>query len=248
VTLAGRVAIVSGAGAPVGRGISLALARAGAAVGLVGPDARLGPADRLAHAGSACTAVATDLESAKEAQAAFARVVAALGPLHLAVHSWVPAIALERCPVAEFGDERWEAVWEGTMKATIVFLQAAFATFGGGGGRIVVVTPTAWATGVPGLAAYAAAVEGQRLLAKSAARQWGKDGITVNCVAPAWEAVAGAGPDGGPGGSMSLAPTPLGPADFEADVGAAVVTLAGEGMHALTGATLGLDGGAAMAP
>ena len=112
----------------------------------------------------------------------------------------------------------------------------------------MVVTPTAWATGVPGLAAYAAAVEGQRLLAKSAARQWGRDGITVNCVAPAWEAVAGAGPDGGPGGSMSLAPTPLGPADFEADVGAAVVTLAGEGMHALTGATLGLDGGAAMAP
>ena len=118
----------------------------------------------------------------------------------------------------------------------------------GNDGRVVFVTPTIALSGAAGFAPWATAIEGQRLLAKSAARQWGKDGITVNCVAPAWEAVAGAGPDGGPGGSMSLAPTPLGPADFEADVGAAVVTLAGEGMHALTGATLGLDGGAAMAP
>jgi NAD(P)-dependent dehydrogenase (short-subunit alcohol dehydrogenase family) len=112
-----------------------------------------------------------------------------------------------------------------------------------------VVTPTLWRTGAPGLAPYSAAVEGQRLLAKSAARQWGRLGITVNCVAPAWQAMApgGAGPDQ-PGDPVSLADAALGPADMEADVGGAVVAVASAESGGLTGATLCLDGGVAMAP
>ena len=47
---------------------------------------------------------------------------------------------------------------------------------------------------------------------------------------------------------MSLAAAPLGAVDLEADVGAAVVALAGDEARGVTGATLCVDGGAAMAP
>src|SRR5438105_646447 len=176
VTLAGRVAVVTGAAAPVGRGVALALGRAGAGVGLVGPGAARGPVDELVALGAPTTVAPSALDRREEAEAALAAVVTELGPLHVAVHTWVPAMALERVPLSEVDDERWEAVWEATMAATIGFLQAAFSAFrggggdggrrgrgggGGGGGRIVVVTPTAWATGAPGLAPYSAAVEGQ---------------------------------------------------------------------------------------
>jgi len=249
VTLAGRVAVVSGAGAPLGHAISLALARAGAAVGLVGPGAAGGTIQKLASTGAPSMALPVALEDRDGTRAAFARVVTALGRLHVAVHSWVPPVALARSPITEVGEERWDQVWEATMKATIVFLQAAFAAFGGQQGRIIVVTPTAWARGVPGLGPYSAAVEGQRLLAKSAARQWGGQGITVNCVAPAWESVVDADARGEEqDGSMGPAPAPLGPVDLDADVGAAVVSLAGDGTRGITGATLCVDGGAAMAP
>src|SRR5205085_12574073 len=114
---------------------------------------------------------------------------------------------------------------------------------------IVGVTPTLWRTGTPGLAPFSAAVEGQRLLAESAARQWGQLGITVNCVAPAWQAMVPgqAGPDQ-PGDPVSLADAALGPADLEADVGGAVVAVASAQAAGLTGATLCVDGGVAMAP
>ena len=251
MTLRGRVAVVTGAGAPVGRGIALALGRAGAAVGLVGPDASRGPARELARAGWPCTTVAAALDDRRGTEAAFRGVVSALGPLHLAVHAWCPPRALERSPIAAVDEGTWGEVWEGTMRATTVFLQASLAAFaaGGGGGRIVVVTPTLWRTGTPGLAPYSAAVEGQRLLAKSAARQWGRLGITVNCVAPAWQAMVPgeAGPDQ-PGDPVSLADAALGPPDLEADVGGAVVAVASDEAGGLTGATLCLDGGVAMAP
>ncbi|TML41561.1 MAG: SDR family oxidoreductase, partial [Actinobacteria bacterium] len=88
-----------------------------------------------------------------------------------------------------------------------------------------------------------------RLLAKSAARQWGRLGITVNCVAPAWQAMVPgeAGPDQ-PGDPVSLADAALGPPDLESDVGGAVVAVASDEAGGLTGATLCLDGGVAMAP
>ena len=246
---------MTGAGTPVGRGIALALGRSGAAVGLVGPDASRGPAQELAQelarAGSPCTTVAAALEDRRQTEAAFLAAASALGPLHLAVHAWCPARALERSPIAAVDEGTWAEVWEGTMRATTVFLQASLAAFvaGGGGGRIVVVTPTLWRTGTPGLAPFSAAVEGQRLLAESAARQWGQLGITVNCVAPAWQAmVPGQASPDQPGDPVSLADAALGPADLEADVGGAVVAVASAQAAGLTGATLCVDGGVAMAP
>ena len=131
------------------------------------------------------------------------------------------------------------------MQAALFVLQAGYAQMSGRGGRFVFVTPTIAMSGAEQLVPYTAAAEGQRLLAKSAARQWGADGITVNCLAPAPELV----PVGVASMAVSLAPPALGrPGDAETDLGPVAVYLLSEAGAFVTGVTLCADGGVWMAP
>jgi 3-oxoacyl-[acyl-carrier protein] reductase len=131
------------------------------------------------------------------------------------------------------------------MRTTLFVLQAAHRQMEGRGGSIVLVTPTVSMSGAARLVPYTTAVEGQRLLAKSAARQWGPDGIRVNCVAPAPEHA----PIGVDSMAVSLAPPALGgPGDVVADVAPVVAWLASDAAHFVTGATVCADGGVWMAP
>jgi len=245
--LAGRVAVVTGADQPLGRGLALAVGAAGASVGLVGATRALaGVTAELDARGGRATAVGADLTDTAEVAAAFATVADELGePVRVVVHAAIDPVAFEPAPFEAVDDARFDAVWEGTMRAALAVLQASYAQMRGVGGHVLVVTPTVAFSGAPGLAAYAAALEGQRLLAKSAARQWGPEGVRVNCLAPAPEQV----PIGVRGVDVSLAPAALGgPGDPERDLGPVAVFLAGDDAHFVTGATIGVDGGVWMAP
>jgi len=246
-SLDGRVAVCTGAELDLGRGLALALADAGASVALLGDTDRLASVVVEAEARDArSVAIATDFAAAESFDAAFGVAVDELdGPVDVLLHAFVPEIAYEAVPFETVDDERWDAVWEGTMRATLFLLQAGHRQMSGRGGRIVLVTPTIALAGAPGLVPYTAAVEGQRLLAKSAARQWGADGITVNCIAPAPEHV----PVGVASMALSIAAPALGgPGDPERDVGRVAVFLAGDDAHFVTGATICADGGIWMAP
>ena len=98
-----------------------------------------------------------------------------------------PMAAERRIDFVDVDDERWEAVWEGSMRSTLFVLQAGFGQMQGRGGCIIVVIPTIAMSGAERLAPYVTAAEGQRLLVKAAARQWGTERITVNCLAVAPE-------------------------------------------------------------
>lgn len=223
--LAGRVAVVTGTRLALGKGLAEAIRDAGAAVGEVADEA---------------------LATREDALSAFAAVAAAQGgPVDIVVHAAMPDVAFESIAFEHVDDERWEAVWEVALQGAIHVLQAGYEQMRGRGGRFVFVTPTVSMSGAAGLVPYTTAVEGQRLLAKSAARQWGPEGITVNCLAPAPEHV----PIGVESVAVSLAPPALGgPGDVRADLGPVAVFLAGDASHALTGATLSADGGVWMAP
>jgi NAD(P)-dependent dehydrogenase (short-subunit alcohol dehydrogenase family) len=245
--LTGRVAVVTGAEQSLGRGLALSLADADASVALVGDAATLAPltADLEAR-GSRAVAVDADLERREELEDAFATAADEVGgPVDVLVHAAMDPAAYQRRPFETVDDDRWHRVWEGTMRAALAVLQAAYGQMRGRGGRIVFVTPTVSMSGAAGLVPYAAALEGQRLLAKAAARQWGPDGITVNCVAPAPEQV----PIDVESLEVSLAAPALGgPGDVETDVGPVVAFLASDAAHFVTGATVGADGGVWMAP
>lgn len=223
--LDGKVAVVTGAERPLAAGLAVALRAAGAAVAEVSSN---------------------DLHARDLAAAAFASAAQELGgPVDIVVHAAIPDVAFEAIDFDQVDDARWEAVWEATMGAAIHAFQLGFEQMRGRGGRFVLVTPTVSMSGAARLVPYTTAVEGVRLLAKSAARQWGPDGITVNCLAPAPEHV----PIGVVSTDVSLAPAALGgPGDATLDLGPVAVFLASDESHALTGATLCADGGVWMAP
>lgn len=219
--LDGRVVLVTGGEQALGAGIAASLRASGATVGLVEGA----------------------MSEAEGALSAVADAVASVGRPHALVHAWAPAEGLEAMPLVDIDDERWWAVWEGTMRTSLWLCQAVHPHLAGNDGRVVFLTPTLSMTGAPGLTALATAVEAQRLLAKATARQWGVDGITVNCVAPSPELL------GLEAGEMALSAPALGRAgDPQADLGPIVGFLCSADSHFLTGATLAADGGVWMAP
>jgi 3-oxoacyl-[acyl-carrier protein] reductase len=223
MVLAGQVAVVTGAGTPLADGLAAGLRDAGATVTAVGGDR---------------------LRSRADAEAAFAEAGA---PVDALVHAFVDDAAAISRPLAEVDSPTFDAAWEGTMQAALFAMQAAFGQMRGRGGRILVVTPTASMSGAAQLVPYTMAVEGLRLLAKSAARQWGADGITVNCLAPAPEVALGdAAP---PAEAVSLAPPALGrTGNPQRDLGPVAAWLIGPDAGFVTGITVCADGGVWMAP
>lgn len=222
--LTGRVVVVTGAHLPVVTGIASGLGAAGAVVATV-------PFDALA--------------TRADAEAAFAAVSAEHGTIRGVVHDAVDPVAYERVPMQEVDDARWDAVWEQTLRRTLFVLQAGHRQMHAQGGAFVVMASLVGMAGAAGLAPYAAAAEGVRILAKSAARQWGPAGIRVNCLAPAPEHV----PAGVVSADLALSPPALGgPGDPTADLAPVVGWLLGDDAHFVTGQTVTADGGVWMAP
>jgi NAD(P)-dependent dehydrogenase (short-subunit alcohol dehydrogenase family) len=241
------VIVVTGADSELGRGLALAIADAGARLALLGDTGALLPVVTELEARDArAVTVATAFESRDDVERAFATAADELGgAVDGVVHAAMPTPAFETIPFEEVDDARWDAVWEATLQAALFVLQAGYAQMRGRGGRFLFVTPTVSMSGAVGLVPYTAAVEGQRLLAKSAARQWGADGITVNCLAPAPELV----PIGIDSMAVSLAPPAMGrPGDPETDLGPIAVHLLSDDGGFVTGVTLCADGGVWMAP
>lgn len=220
----GPVVAVTGTDQPLGRGL---------AGGLSGSVAAVVPL------------AADELGSRSAAEDAVARVLADHGSLDGVVHAAVDPIAFESVPIHEVDDARWDAVWEQTLRRALFVLQAGFGAMRSRGGAFVVVLPVIGMAGAAGLAPCAAALEGVRLLAKSAARQWGPDGIRVNCLAVAPEHV----PVGVTSGALALSPPALGgPGDPGTDLAPVVAWLLSDDAHFVTGVTVCADGGVWMAP
>ena len=87
----------------------------------------------------------------------------------------------------------------------------------------------------------ATAAEGMRSLAKSAARQWGERGITVNCVAPPLGLLGADTPAAVDRPALGRAPT-------VEDLAHAIAVLASDAARSITGATIPVDGGVVMLP
>jgi len=161
-----------------------------------------------------------------------AELVGSEGPVDVVVH--VVTGDLDEVLLADLTLEAWDRRCDLPIRDAIDVAQAAHARMAGRGGRIVFVTPSLGLTGAAGLVPLATAAEGVRSLAKTAARQWGPDGIRVSCVA---RRVAG---------PVVAIPT------FEdpgvEDVAGAIALLASDEASGVTGATLVVDGGTVLVP
>ena len=187
---------------------------------VVGDEGSCGPAIRAALAAAGATLGALDG-----------------APIDLVVH--VAAGPDHPRPLVEVDEEAWAAAAELPVRALLATLQAAHPGLRAADGRLVVVVPAVALEGAAGLVAEATGWEAVRLLAKSAARRWGQQGITVNVVATRLRE---------PPDATRTAPS-LARTGWDDGAVAAMVLLAAsdEAAH-LTGATLQADGGALMLP
>ena len=190
-------------------------------------------------------------QSAAAVASGFATAIGQFGPPSLIVHDAASGLPMNACALTEISFSQWQQLTHATVKAALYCLQAAFGIFAPrGGGTVVMVGPAMSLVGAAGLVGLTTALEAQRSLLKSAARQWGQKGIRLH-----WVAMADAHYTDLPLATLPQVPE-LGPPptalgrtpNIETDVARLLSFLAGAGGSALTGSTFNVDGGNWMVP
>jgi NAD(P)-dependent dehydrogenase (short-subunit alcohol dehydrogenase family) len=154
-------------------------------------------------------------------------------------------------PLAEVTPSDMDLLFDTGPKGTLWLMQAVHPHMKAQGrGRIVTFGSNAGLTGGAGYGPYSASKEAIRGLTRVAAREWGADGITVNCVCPV-SAGHRAPPDDDPQRKAlwerTYANQPIArDGDAEDDIAPIVTFLLSEASRYMTGQTLMADGGAVM--
>ncbi len=198
------------------------------------------------------TVDSTTLDGRHEFRAALEGSVQQLGPLDGVVMASVGVEPTLRGAVADLSSEAWSSRVEVPMRRTLVCFQGVLDSLDGSGGTMVVLAPTLSLVGAAGFGPWAAVSEGQRALAKAAARAWGRRSVTVNCVAvPATLLATATTTDDGDDTAPDRPghPTPaLAYPDMRADVAPVVRTFFSPTWRSVTGTTVAVDGGVWMTP
>ncbi|MBS9376419.1 SDR family NAD(P)-dependent oxidoreductase [Rhodococcus sp. B50] len=244
--MAGKVVLVTGAGQGIGRGIALALAREGAAVGLAGRTVAKveSVAGEIEAFGGTALALECDVTERDQIERAVRSTADRFGGLDGLVNN---AQSSTQRPLADVTAEDVEIALCSGPLAALWAMQAALPLLRErGGGSIVNFGSSTAINGAPMFGAYAIAKEGIRGLSRVAAREWGRYGIRVNVVvptalSPAAEQFERDQPERF---QQHVKRLPLGRmGDPETDIGRAVAALLSDDLAYLTGDTLMLTGG-----
>jgi pteridine reductase len=238
-TLAGRAALVTGAGIRVGRSIALGLARAGADVvvhyGRSAEEAR-STAGEIEALGRAAFLVQADLADPESPGRLVSAALAAAGRLDILVHS---AANFLRAPLSETSIEIWDAAFAVNARAGFLLARAAAPELARRRGRIVLVSDDLASRPARGYVAHAASKAAVEGLVRALAVELAPD-VTVNGVAPGTVLV----PEGTPPEDAArwARQVPAKRNGSPEDVAAAVLFFAG-GPGFVTGQILHVDGG-----
>jgi NAD(P)-dependent dehydrogenase (short-subunit alcohol dehydrogenase family) len=186
-SLAGKVAIVTGASRGVGRAVAALFAAEGAAVVLAARnlDALTANAAASAAAGGRALAVPVDVTDEQSVADLFARTATAFAPPDILVNS---AGAVARVPFERMETAIWDEVLGVNLRGTFLCCRAAFRTMiPRGGGVIVNLSSLSGVRGVekfPGLSAYNTSKFGVAGLSEILAVEGRPHGIRVVAVSP----------------------------------------------------------------
>jgi NAD(P)-dependent dehydrogenase (short-subunit alcohol dehydrogenase family) len=195
--LTGKVAFVTGAARGIGRAIAVELAANGADVaifdiaGYVSPASNATPATpaelaeterQIKALGRRCIAIKGDIRKIAEQRAAHDRVLHELGRIDIVVAD----AAIQRWkPLLEMEDGDWNDVIDNNVNGTANTVRAFASTLcRQGSGRIILLSSMQGKHGTGGASSYSASKHAIIGLMKSAAEEFGKYGVTVNCILP----------------------------------------------------------------
>jgi NAD(P)-dependent dehydrogenase (short-subunit alcohol dehydrogenase family) len=184
--LAGQSIIVTGGTRGIGLGIVRLLADAGARLMITGRKAhRLERvAEELTALGADFRTRVSDVADPEASRRLAAETVEAFGTIDALVANAQSYINVT--PLAEIRPADFDLVLDTGPRGTLWLMQAVLpAMQARGRGRIVTFGSSMGQTGAPGYGPYSAAKEAVRSLTRTAAREWGRFGITVNCICPA---------------------------------------------------------------
>ena len=184
--LSGRVAIVTGTSRGLGQYMARALAKAGADLVLTSRDRnRLLPFEPEIRAiGRRAVSVELDVRQQESIEKMTAAAEAAFGHVDILVNN---AGCNVRKPALEVTWEDWNLILDTNLRGSFFVSQAiARGMIDRRYGRIINIGSVTSVAGYAGLSPYGASRGGIRQLTMSLADDWGKYGITVNCLAPGW--------------------------------------------------------------
>lgn len=242
--LAGKIALVTGAGSGIGREIALALAREGSTVlvGDINAEAAQRVASEIKRFSADSSAVALDVSDESACVRAVRETTERYGSLDILVNN------AGICPfsdLAEIDAEEWDKVLQVNLRGAFVLSREVLPTMmRQRWGRIVNVSSMAGKVGGLAVAAhYSASKAGLICLTKTLARSGAKYGVTANAVAPAFIRTPLFTEDELRSQAERIPVGRVGEADEVAD---AVLFLASESAGFITGMTLDINGGMLM--
>ena len=243
--LTGQVAIVTGTSRGLGQYFARALAKAGADLVLTSRnrDSLREFEGEMQSLGRRTIALELDVREPASIERMASEATAAFGQIHILVNN---AGCNVRKPALEVTWDDWNLVLDTNLRGSFFVAQAAArGMIEHGYGRIINVGSVTSVFGFAGLAPYGASRGGIRQLTMSLADDWGRHGVTVNCLAPGWfrteqNKVLYEDPEWV---AYLTDRIPVKRAGLPHDLDGAVVFLASESSRYITGQTLLVDGG-----
>ena len=245
--LAGKTALITGAGTGIGRAIALAMAREGAQIALAAR--RREPIESVAaEIGAESQAIECDVTSRASVEVALAAAVSRFGRVNVVVNNAGAAVVAD---ADKTSDEEWRRILDVNLTGTFYISRAALAEFRRiGGGAIVNIGSVLGLVARKERAAYCAAKGGVTLLTKAMALDHAHENIRVNCICPSIvetplgaASLAGSGLDLDEARRIRAREIPLGRLGKPEDVAELAVYLASDESAWVTGAAWPIDGG-----
>lgn len=250
-----RVALVTGGASGFGLEVARRLRAVGAAVAVVDLDEARAK-EAASALGEGALAVAADVRSVAQMEAAVAECVATFGGLDTVVMS---AGVFHMGPLDSVREHDWDLVLDVNLKGAFTTARAAMPHLvASGSGRIVTIGSDGGRRGYPLQLAYTASKFGLIGLTESLAAEFASRGVTVNCVCPVGCPTTGMGQqvlarkleDGHRTAEQVMASAALtnavGRNATEGDVAEAVLMFISEDSDFFTGVTFDVDGGASL--